>query len=144
MSSLQPCWALTAAIPARIQTFKAEVCWRPVAALSWCLTASAGIRACLCNEASRTTSRMLRGVYPRRGHRVRRFPQKRLMMKYRDIDIPSFKASSAASGNGPLRLRRSDHGPTAIKSEAVTAAKKAIDRALAAKRERLVPPRLAN
>ena len=35
-------------------------------------------------------------------------------------------------------------GQAAIKSEAVTAAEKAIDRALAAKRERLVPPRLAN
>jgi hypothetical protein len=34
-------------------------------------------------------------------------------------------------------------GQAAIKSEAVTAAEKAIDRALAAKRARLVPPRLA-
>jgi hypothetical protein len=34
-------------------------------------------------------------------------------------------------------------GQAAIKSEAVTAAEKAIDRALASKRARLVPPRLA-
>jgi len=37
------------------------------------------------------------------------------------------QAVSAASGNGRRRMR-GDHGPAAIKSEAVTAAEKAIDR----------------
>ena len=67
------------------------------------------------------------------------------MMKYRDIEYTVLQGVErgvwkwTASVAGVVIM-----GQAAIKSEAVTAAEKAIDRALAAKRERLVPPRLAN
>jgi hypothetical protein len=67
------------------------------------------------------------------------------MMKYRDIEYTVVQGIergvwkwSASVAGGVIM------GQAAIKSEAVTAAEKAIDRALAAKRERLVPPRLAD
>ena len=67
------------------------------------------------------------------------------MMKYREIEYTVVQGIErgvwkwSASVAGVVIM-----GQAAIKSEAVTAAKKAIDRALAAKRERLVPPRLAD
>ena len=67
------------------------------------------------------------------------------MMTYRDIEYTVVQGIErgvwkwSASVAGVVIM-----GQAAIKSEAVTAAEKAIDRALAAKRERLVPPRLAN
>jgi len=67
------------------------------------------------------------------------------MMKYRDIEYTVVQGIErgvwkwSASVAGTVIM-----GQAAIKSEAVTAAEKAIDRALAAKRERLVPPRLAD
>ena len=74
--------------------------------------------------------------------RVRRFPSKaRLMMKYRDIEYTVLQGIErgvwkwSASVAGVVIT-----GQVAIKSKAVAAAEKAIDRALAAKRVRLVPP----
>jgi hypothetical protein len=67
------------------------------------------------------------------------------MMKYRDIEYTVVQGIErgvwkwSASVDGVVIM-----GQAAIKSEAVTAAEKAIDRALATKRERLVPPRLAD
>ena len=67
------------------------------------------------------------------------------MMKYRDIEYTVVQGIErgvwkwSASVAGVVIM-----GQAAIKSEAVTAAEKAIDRALAAKRERLIPPRLAD
>ena len=67
------------------------------------------------------------------------------MMKYRDIEYTVVQGIErgvwkwSASVDGVVIM-----GQAAIKSEAVTAAEKAIDTALAAKRERLVPPRLAD
>jgi hypothetical protein len=61
-------------------------------------------------------------------------------MKYRDIEYTVVQGIErgvwkwSASVDGVVIM-----GQAAIKSEAVTAAEKAIDRALAAKRERLVP-----
>jgi hypothetical protein len=69
----------------------------------------------------------------------------RLMMKYRDIEYTVVQGIErgvwkwSASVDGVVIM-----GQAAIKSEAVTAAEKAIDRALAPKRERLVPPRRAD
>ena len=67
------------------------------------------------------------------------------MMKYRDIEYTVVQGIErgvwkwSASVDGVVIM-----GQAAIKSEAVTAAEKAIDRALATKRGRLVPPRLAD
>jgi hypothetical protein len=67
------------------------------------------------------------------------------MMKYRDIEYTVVQGNErgvwkwSASVDGVVIM-----GQAAIKSEAVTAAEKAIDTALAAKRERVVPPRLAD
>jgi hypothetical protein len=67
------------------------------------------------------------------------------MMKYRHIEYTVVQGIErgvwkwSASVDGVVIM-----GQAAIKSEAVTAAEKAIDRALATKRERLVPPRLAD
>jgi hypothetical protein len=67
------------------------------------------------------------------------------MMKYRDIEYTVVQGIErgvwkwSASVAGVVIM-----GQAPIKSEAVTAAEKAIDRALAAKRERLVPPRRAD
>jgi hypothetical protein len=66
-------------------------------------------------------------------------------MKYRDIEYTVVQGIErgvwkwSASVDGVVIM-----GQAAIKSEAVTAGEKAIDRALAPKRERLVPPRLAD
>ena len=62
------------------------------------------------------------------------------MMKYRDIEFSSFKALSAASGNGGIVAGVVVTGQAAIKSETVNAAEKAIDRAFALKKVRLIPP----
>jgi hypothetical protein len=65
----------------------------------------------------------------------------RLMMKYRDIEYTVLQGIErgvwkwSASVGGVVIT-----GQAAIKSKAVAAAEKAIDRALAAKRVRLVPP----
>jgi hypothetical protein len=74
--------------------------------------------------------------------RVRRFPSKaRLMMKYRDIEYTVLQGIErgvwkwTASVAGVVIM-----GQAAIKSKAVAAAEKAIDRALAAKKVRLVRP----
>ena len=67
------------------------------------------------------------------------------MMKYRDIEYTVVQGIErgvwkwSASVAGVVIM-----GQAAIKSEAVTAAEKAIDRALAPKGERLVPPRRAD
>jgi hypothetical protein len=67
------------------------------------------------------------------------------MMKYRDIEYTVVQGIErgvwkwSASVDGVVIM-----GQAAIKSEAVTAAEKAIDRALATNRGRLVPPRLAD
>jgi hypothetical protein len=75
--------------------------------------------------------------------RARRFPQKRgLMMKYRDIEYTVLQGIDrgvwkwSASVTGVVIK-----GQAAIKSEAVTAAEKAIDRALAQDKLRVVRPR---
>jgi hypothetical protein len=61
------------------------------------------------------------------------------MMKYRDIEYTVLQGIDVwkwtASVSGVVIM-----GHAAIKSEAVVAAEKAIDRALAAKNVRLVPP----
>ena len=63
------------------------------------------------------------------------------MMRYRDIEYTVVQGIErgvwkwSASVAGAVIM-----GQAAIKSEAVTAAEKAIDRALAAKKVRLVPP----
>ena len=63
------------------------------------------------------------------------------MMKYRDIEYTVVQGIErgvwkwSASVAGVVIM-----GQAAIKSEAVTAAEKAIDRALAAKKVRLIPP----
>ena len=63
------------------------------------------------------------------------------MMKYRDIEYTVLQGIEpgvwkwSASVDGVVIM-----GQAAIKSEAVTAAEKAIDRALAAKKVRLIPP----
>jgi len=73
---------------------------------------------------------------------VRRFRRKaRLMMKYRDIEYTVLQGVErgvwkwTASVAGVVIM-----GQAAIKSKAVAAAEKAIDRALAAKKVRLVRP----
>ena len=77
-----------------------------------------------------------------RMRRVRRFPSKaRLMMKYRDIEYTVLQGVErgvwkwTASVAGVVIM-----GQAAIKSKAVAGAEKAIDRALAAKKVRLVRP----
>jgi hypothetical protein len=63
------------------------------------------------------------------------------MMRYRDIEYTVVQGIErgvwkwSASGAGAVIM-----GQAATKSEAVAAAEKAIDRALAAKKVRLVPP----
>jgi hypothetical protein len=104
--------------------------------------------------AWRSTTRLLIGIFrgrscdilktPRRGTHApgETFSAKaRLMMKYRDIEYTVLQGIErgvwkwSASVAGVVIT-----GQAAIKSKAVAAAEKAIDRALAAKRVRLVPP----
>jgi hypothetical protein len=65
----------------------------------------------------------------------------RIMMKYRNVEYTVLQGIErgvwkwSASVEGVVLM-----GHAAIKSQAVTAAEKAIDRALAAKKVRLVPP----